>query len=398
MAATGCACEDAGASISCGQVHRVSGNYVSCSPGFITCGADGVWGDCLGDRVGDPAGPSRGFVLDSLQLGRERLRRQSLRPELPELHRHRRRDRRRPGLRLVWNDAGVSLSPIYPDAGPTCTGISLAPATQTVTVDSFSPFHATYGAGTQTYASARCRQGCYSGSPPGLYTLNHYDVATMTRPPGSSPSSSAWPEPITVTAYSGAFNATATANVVVNVLDTTNVTGTCLTNPSTCFPTNATTADTAAILYPLQNTMFPLGLPAPLVQWSAPTAATAVKVTLRYPSTGTPTFTWSAITSTESPLSSTISELTTTPNLPAAPRMDIPQIVWNALAQTAEGGGPVTLAIQRYYGSVAHKEVPITFQIANGQLKGTVYYNSYGTNLVKNFGNTLGGRPSAPPR
>ena len=67
-ATPGCACATTGASVACGQIHRVSGDYVSCSPGFITCGADGVWGDCLGDRVGDPAGPSRGFVLDSLQL------------------------------------------------------------------------------------------------------------------------------------------------------------------------------------------------------------------------------------------------------------------------------------------------------------------------------------------
>ena len=156
-------------------------------------------------------------------------------------------------------------------------------------------------------------------------------------------------EPVTVTAYSGAFNATATANVVVNALDTSNAGG--YSSITTYFPTTATNTDTAAILYPLQNTMFPLGLPAPLLQWTAPTAATAVKVTLRYPSTGTPTFTWSAITQTESPASSTITELApTTPNLPAAPRMDIPQIVWDALAQTAQGSGTATLAIQRYYG------------------------------------------------
>jgi hypothetical protein len=388
---TGCSCADAGATIACGQVHRVSGGYVSCSPGFITCGADGVWSDCLGDRVGDPAGPSRGFVLDSLQLDASGCVGNPCDPSCQNYIDTPAGIDGGLDSGLVWADAGVSLSPIYPDAGPTCTGISLAPATQTVTVDSFTPFHATYGAGTQTYTVSALPAGCYSGSPPGLYTLNHYDVATMDPTAGLLSVLVGVAEPITVTAYSGAFNANATANVVVNVLDTTNAGS--YSNTSTYFPTTATATDSAAILYPLQNTMFPLGLPAPLVQWTAPTAATAVKVTLRYPSTGTPTFTWSAITSTESPSSGTISELSTSPTLPAAPRMDIPQIVWNALAQTAEGStSSVTLAIQRYYGGTAHKEVPITFQIANGQLKGTVYYNSYGTNLVKNFGTTIGGQ------
>ena len=48
----GCACDEAGATLSCGQVHHTDGDYLSCSPGFITCGADGVWSACIGDQIG----------------------------------------------------------------------------------------------------------------------------------------------------------------------------------------------------------------------------------------------------------------------------------------------------------------------------------------------------------
>lgn len=41
----GCPCNDPGASIECGTVERRSGDYVTCSMGYRTCGA-GKWGSC----------------------------------------------------------------------------------------------------------------------------------------------------------------------------------------------------------------------------------------------------------------------------------------------------------------------------------------------------------------
>ena len=52
--AVGCPCTTPGQTVACGQVHRVSGDYVSCSPGTQTCDTDLTWGACLGDRVGAP--------------------------------------------------------------------------------------------------------------------------------------------------------------------------------------------------------------------------------------------------------------------------------------------------------------------------------------------------------
>ncbi len=47
----GCPCADAGAEIDCGLVYRTSGSYVDCSPGTMTCGADGGWGACVGPSI-----------------------------------------------------------------------------------------------------------------------------------------------------------------------------------------------------------------------------------------------------------------------------------------------------------------------------------------------------------
>jgi hypothetical protein len=46
----GCPCEHPGDSVDC-RAYRKSGGYVACSPGKRLCGADGRWGDCLGDQV-----------------------------------------------------------------------------------------------------------------------------------------------------------------------------------------------------------------------------------------------------------------------------------------------------------------------------------------------------------
>ena len=131
------------------------------------------------------------------------------------------------------------------------------------------------------------------------------------------------------------------------------------------------------------------------VTWTtgAPTAtgaASAVKVTLRYPSTGTPIFSWAEI----------VPELQTqpTPSLPGQPRATIPQSVWNDFQQTVvhnsgATGGDAVFAIQRYVSGTLLGEVPTTIHFANGQLKGNIFYNSYGTNLVQNFGSTVLGAP-----
>jgi len=111
--------------------------------------------------------------------------------------------------------------------------------------------------------------------------------------------------------------------------------------------------------------------------------ANAVRVQLRYPAGSGSLFTWSGILPEN--------ETQPTPSLPGVPRALIPQNVWNALAQTAVGQ-TVDIVIQRIVGGVLLKpNTPVNLTFATGQLKGTVYYQSYGTNLVTNFCCTQGG-------
>ncbi|HET9934210.1 MAG TPA: hypothetical protein VFQ35_26090 [Polyangiaceae bacterium] len=63
----GCACSDAGAIVECGDVVRMSGDYVTCSMGYARC--DGkTWGACEGNRVVAQSLPNRALGSNGYQL------------------------------------------------------------------------------------------------------------------------------------------------------------------------------------------------------------------------------------------------------------------------------------------------------------------------------------------
>jgi hypothetical protein len=139
------------------------------------------------------------------------------------------------------------------------------------------------------------------------------------------------------------------------------------------------TADaTASLLYPYSGTVWPQGLLAPLLQWN-PGAHSfdSVYVDLKensyefkgyFAANATPFL-----------------------NLP------IPQGAWQA-ATTSNAGGSDTLTLTVIFGQGAAAYGPYTetWTIAQTTLQGTIYYNSYGTALVKNsdtsdsYGNQYG--------
>ena len=49
----GCACSVPGSMADCRKI-RKSGDYISCSIGVTTCGADKRWGPCIGDGIWVP--------------------------------------------------------------------------------------------------------------------------------------------------------------------------------------------------------------------------------------------------------------------------------------------------------------------------------------------------------
>jgi hypothetical protein len=288
---------------------------------------------------------------------------------------------------LVVTEAGLSLSGTIPSV-PECTAIQVLPnaaPAKDLLVTSMAP-----SPNSVQYAASVIPPSCYpSGTPPFLWSIDKYDIAQISTT-GQLTLATPIAGPITVTAYAGNLSASVVCNVTVNVVDTTSAP---VGYSNAQFPATTGAADSIQIIYPYPGTVFPLGLPSPLVQWqnnnSPATPASAVKVTLRFPTTGTPIFSWAEI----------VPELQSapTPSLPAQPRATIPQSVWDSFQQSVVRnsgalGGDAIIAVQRYVGSL-QGEVTTTIHFANGQLKGNIFYNSYGTNLVQNFASTKNGQP-----
>ncbi|HKU44871.1 MAG TPA: Ig-like domain-containing protein, partial [Polyangiales bacterium] len=146
---------------------------------------------------------------------------------------------------------------------------------------------------------------------------------------------------------------------------------------------NAAPIDDAELrwLYPYDGTVWPRGLPAPLLQWQhGAHAALAVKLHIEVE----PSFR---------------ADLYLGPP-PGAPvgqpivRLPIPQAVWrNALLSGTRMKVELTVAASDGAGGYAAyraKQNP-TWTIAPTTLRGIVYYNSYGTKLAENFGGAKGG-------
>jgi hypothetical protein len=189
--------------------------------------------------------------------------------------------------------------------------------------------------------------------------------------------------PIHSTGYIGSFPPVpVTANVVVNANSSDPAVPAATVD---LFTATSSAVDPMAILYPYpasasRPTVFPLGLLAPVVQWSTGgSAASGVKISLRYPASSGALFTWSSIMPEQT------LTLQTNPEVASkGPAATIPQNVWWAFENSAKGNDAV-IAIQRVVGGSLKAEKTIPIRFASGQLKGTVYYQSYGTNLVKNW-------------
>jgi hypothetical protein len=137
------------------------------------------------------------------------------------------------------------------------------------------------------------------------------------------------------------------------------------------------TADsTVSILYPYNGTVWPQGLLAPLLQWDPGThgfdsvyvhiVENAYEFKGYFAANATPFL-----------------------NVP------IPQAAWSAMA-FSNAGEAVTVTLVFGQGTQAYGPYTETWKVAQATLQGTIYYNSYGTSLVKNsadvdsYGNQYG--------
>ncbi len=160
-----------------------------------------------------------------------------------------------------------------------------------------------------------------------------------------------------------------------------------LQNPSSA----ATDAGTEGLtfLYPYDKTVWPRGMLAPLLMWTwVPADADAISIGLK---TTSGSFTWTG----------TFGPPTVLAGKPFI-HHPIPQDVWDMATNSAGGTTPagtpdqlvVSLVVAK--NGIGYGPVSETWTVAPARLSGTVYYNSYGTQYVKNWsqkdksGNTIG--------
>ena len=213
-----------------------------------------------------------------------------------------------------------------------------------------------------TFSVALVPAGCYTGTLTPAWTLDRFDVATVTA--GAVNLISAVPGTLNVTAYAGQFSATGQLNVKVDVTDSTLAP----TNAVTNFAKTASGTDPMTILYPYNNTVLPLGITAPVIQWdTGGTVADAVKVSLRYPATGTATFVWNAI----------IPEA-------ANPSATIPQAVWKDFENTGKAQD-VGIRVQRVLAGAPRTAVNRTIHFSSAPVRGLIYYTQYNRSGATNM-------------
>jgi hypothetical protein len=139
------------------------------------------------------------------------------------------------------------------------------------------------------------------------------------------------------------------------------------------------------LLYPYDKTVWPRGMLAPLLMWSwAPGDADAIQIEL---ATTSGSFSWTGTFGRPTILAMSGGNYIRSP---------IPQDIWDMATNTAgaltTAGTPDALTVKLTVEKAGVGAGPITetWPVAPGRLTGTVYYNSYGTQLVKNWANPDG--------
>ncbi|HKO52341.1 MAG TPA: PA14 domain-containing protein, partial [Polyangiaceae bacterium] len=204
--------------------------------------------------------------------------------------------------------------------------------------------------------------GCLPGVPNPAWTLDRLDIATIDAT-GKIGMISAVAGPITVTAFLGQLSASGTVNVRVDAKDES------VAPPGSVadFDGSATVADPAVVLYPYDETVLPIGIRAPKIQWDPKlSAASAVKISLRYPTSGTALFNWSQILPESTPAAASI-----------------PPEAWKFFEQSAKGQ-TAQLSVQRIVGGQPRLPMARTIKFSTASVRGKIYYTEYHRNGDQN--------------
>ncbi|HTQ02367.1 MAG TPA: hypothetical protein VMI54_00870 [Polyangiaceae bacterium] len=358
---TGCACTPEGSTVECGTVEEKIGEYVMCSEGTRTC-SSGQWGDCIADHEEKKplvyhAPMQGGYTLEGLGASTSC------------------NNPCDPGCQNFVDDANGLSVDVDLSAGPNgvtlpgspgggggmiCNNMQLTPKTKTVTVTAIASdgtitatpsngkidFDATCSGGTTTEPS---------------WTLDSYDRATVSSH-GIVTVYSGVAGPIQVTGQGPSNSDTAVLTVVDVIGDTPVAAG--------------STADPGAMLYPYNTTLFPLGLKAPLVQWTeGGITPTQTQTMLCYPKNTCAKFQYVS-TWPSSSTSTTLKEPRDGSLDNTVPAWQIPQQIWSAFDRSASGDTG-QIIVRRQVGSTKYAQLSIDVQFATDALRGTVYYTQY---------------------
>lgn len=363
--AEGCPCTT-DVVVKCGETIAQDGDTLTCRTGERTC-VDGSWGQCAGAKTTQVYAPRRlppGVEVQALATTAADCNDacdpycQSL-ADTPE-------DVLLDDGLTVDMDGGLTLTePGF--TGSNCPDIDVVPATSTLTITTINA-DGTIMPDTVDL-DAVCAVGGANIDP--SWSIAEQDRA-MIDEDGSVRVFSAIAGSLNVSAQSQIVGATGTGvvNVVVDVEAQTG-----LATPAV-FNSASNTVDPGKTLYPYRETVFPLDLKAPLVQWqTGNTAATQVQISLRYPAgNGTPTFSYVHTVAGE-PTDGTLETA-------GAPAFQIPQEVWDAFGRSA-AGDTGEIVVQRYSGATLYNPMVIPVTFATEALRGTVYYTQYLRRLLK---------------
>ena len=394
--ARGCPCEEEGETVDCGETLASEGDVVTCSMGRRTC-EDGSWSACSSSRLEQKSLRTRSFGYHTLGQGDRGPCPTDYENIACDPYCYAQVDEPDDDLDLPPNfDVTPGGLTIVETGAGTCSSIDLVASSTTLTVTSLNPLTVAEGTPVTlrvTQSPSRCLRVPFATK----YVVDQPDRARTTgmlNDDGVLELQSAVAGPLVVTAYAGGRTDSVTIDVKVRIVDTTgvppDVTGTTFRNDfydSAGKPRAGSAASTATWLYPYAATYFPLGLLPPVIQYKYSTAGDpggsgtpAVRLSLRYPAGSTyddAAFDYALVLTETNSVHRGIGK-----SAAKDPQLVIPPAGWDAFEETARGND-VTLSIERRR-SDGTLEAPVTRNVhfVNGQLKGTVLYNSYNSTIA----------------
>jgi len=237
--------------------------------------------------------------------------------------------------------------------GGLITGGQGGAVTQTLVIEPASPVIATDGAPKTLQLEAKL-----DGTPVDSAVWATDDVVIGTiAPTGLFTANGLTAGQVKVTARFGTSEAT--TMVTVKVSATQNVGGVSDADKDLLRAGGSSAESPFKWLYPYDKTVFPRGLAAPVLQFGGG-AAEALRVTLDVGD-----FHYEGFYGASNPV-----------------RIALPEDVWAGAAQSTDASAALSVSVSKLSGGVVSGPLTQTYSIAQGKLKGSIYYNSYNSKLA----------------